>query len=81
MDAPTFTMRPNLSDIIGMTLIWANVPFSYFIVDDTGNTFEVSVDGGGTFEEYTLPPGTYNSQSICEVINSSFGLDAVCFVE
>lgn len=36
-DFPTFTMNPGIKDVIGMCVLWTNVPFSYYVIDNTNN--------------------------------------------
>lgn len=38
-DAPLFIVSPQITDVIGYSLLWANIPFTYYVIDDTCNTF------------------------------------------
>lgn len=56
-----------LRDVVGMTVLQASIPFSYFVFDNLNNQFRIQVTGGtsppvvdGTYT-CTITPGSYNS--------------------
>jgi len=68
-DSPNFNLFPALSDVKGVSLIYANVPFTYYVIDSTNNKFTFQVDGGGD-TLITIPPGTYNSITIASTLEN-----------
>lgn len=65
-DYPSFTLSPALEDVVGVTIHYANVPFTYDVVDYFNNVCQIVVDIGGTNTEqaFNLSIGTYTSQNI-----------------
>lgn len=70
-DYPKYILQPALTDIVGYTLLSVNVPFTYYVIDDTCNTFTWT-DAGVTGQLITIPPGTYNAITLTEVLTSLF---------
>lgn len=63
-DQPRFIMD-ELRDIVGVTVLQASIPFSYYVFDNLNNQFKITVTGGlsptpGTYT-CTIAPGSYNS--------------------
>jgi hypothetical protein len=73
-DNPTFIIEPPITDCVGVSLLYANVPFTYYVIDNTNNRFNVTITTGGntaTNAPCTIAPGTYNSQNIgAQVVNA-----------
>lgn len=73
LDNPTFSLLPGVENCVGMALLSAQVPFSYYVIDYTCNTFNIRINtsttiGGGTYTNnvYTvsLLPGTYTRNNL-----------------
>ena len=45
LDNPTFRMD-ELRDVVGMTVLQASIPFSYYVFDNLTNQFRITVTGG-----------------------------------
>lgn len=71
-DAPSFIINPQLTDVVGYALLWANIPFTYYVIDDTCNTFKFT-DAAVTNQLITIAPGTYNAITLVEALSSAFG--------
>lgn len=68
-DSPNFTMSPALEDCVGVSVTYANVPFTYFVIDGTNKTFVI--DNGSTGPDtVTLEEGTYNVVNIVTQLKS-----------
>lgn len=65
-DKPTYVLLPAIEDCIGVAVTYANVPFTYFVIDDTCNV--LSLNGNSV----TIIPGTYNSVNISTQLKSLF---------
>lgn len=46
-DNPSFLLRPSLNNVVGYSVIWANVTFSYFTVDLLNNGFMLYMEDDG----------------------------------
>lgn len=78
-DAPEFTLLPPIEDVIGMSVISVQVPFTYYIIDNTCDQFVVTITGptnGGGGTDYnggvytvTIPLGTYTSVNLPPMLN------------
>jgi hypothetical protein len=78
LDAPNYVIYPDLTDIVGMSILWTNVPFTYFVIDDTCNTFVFTETGTGAVSvTATLPPGTYTSSNLQNMLGGIFGVGGV----
>jgi hypothetical protein len=62
-DNPKFTLLPAVEKCVGISLIYANIPFTYYVVDETNNQFKFN----GAL--CTIQPGTYNSINIVPQLN------------
>lgn len=65
-DYPSFTLSPPIEDVVGATVFYANVPFTYDVVDYTNNVCQLVKDplGVNTEQLFTLTIGTYTSTNI-----------------
>lgn len=63
-DAPVFNLFPAVEDCVGVSLIYANVPFTYYVIDSTNNKFTIQSADYGTAAACEIDPGTYNSINI-----------------
>lgn len=61
-DNPQYIITPDLTDVVGMSLLWVNVPYTYNVVDDTNNKISLLI--GSTTYVLALDPGTYTSTNI-----------------
>lgn len=75
LDNPTFSLLPAIENCVGISLISAQVPFSYFVVDYTNNQFNVTINNYNPTPNYTgavytvsLLPGTYTSNNILPML-------------
>lgn len=67
VDNPKFFIR-NLDNIVGVSIAWVSVPFTFYMIDNTNNTFQIRSGlaasiSGATWGTYYLKPGTYSSQT------------------
>lgn len=70
LDNPYFTLYPALDNIVGLQVLWVNIPFTYYVTDDYSNTFRFK---DADFDDFiTLPPATYNGITIIDVLNNLF---------
>jgi hypothetical protein len=53
-DSPTFTLDPDVQDVVGFCWMWVRIPFTYYVIDETCNEFEFN----GLLSR--IKPGTYN---------------------
>jgi hypothetical protein len=68
-DNPTFSIYPAISDVVGVCVMYANIPFTYYVIDSTNNKFTFTSDGD-TAKIITIPPGTYNSLTIAATLTN-----------
>ena len=61
-DNPTFNISPPITDCVGMALLYTSVPFTYYVIDNTCNRFDLTYQSS-TYQ-CLISPGTYNSQNI-----------------
>ena len=71
-DEPVFSLVPPIDDCVGISLIYANVPFTYYVIDDTNNKFGWTNNLGAQFN-CTIVPGTYNSINIGNQLIDALG--------
>jgi hypothetical protein len=69
---------PNYINVSKLKLVEATIPLTYFVINSTNNTFQVSVQGFSTYT-ITLTPGTYISSTVITEIqnqmNASIPID------
>lgn len=63
LDAPAFTVTPSISDVVGFSLKYANVPFTYYVVDESCNSFIITPSGGANYT-ISVESGTYNAVNL-----------------
>jgi hypothetical protein len=61
-DNPTFNIIPPITDCVGVALLYTSIPFTYYVIDNTCNQFQLGYQS--LFYTCTLTPGTYNAQNI-----------------
>lgn len=62
-DNPRFVIAPILDNVLGVKLISAQIPFSYYVFNSRNNTFTLTSTGGGPFT-VTIPVGNYTVTSL-----------------
>lgn len=61
-DNPIFNITPPINDCVGVAVLYASVPFTYYVIDNTCNRFDLTLSA--TTYNCSLAPGTYNTQNI-----------------
>lgn len=73
LDNPTFSLLPSIENCVGMALLSAQVPFSYYVIDFTNNQFSIRINtsttiSGGQYQnnvyKVSLLPGTYTRNNL-----------------
>ena len=71
-DKPSFNLaNMNLDNVVGLQLLYCTIPFSYYVIDSTNNTFNVVQAVGGT-KQIFLRPGTYNGSILIQELVYAF---------
>ena len=73
-DWPLFTIGVPLPNVVGMKILEVIIPFSYYVINSSNNTFTLTETVGAVSQTVTLAVGNYNSTSILTALNTS--LDA-----
>lgn len=75
LDAPVFIMD-EIRDVVGVTVMQASIPFSYYVFDNLTNQFKITVTGGSTPAQATytctIVPGSYTSVSLVPQLTRAF---------
>lgn len=75
LDSPIFTID-EIPDVVGVTVLQASVPFSYYVFDNLTNQFRITVTGGSTPAQSTytctIAPGSYTSVNLIPQIIKAF---------
>jgi hypothetical protein len=65
-----------------VTLLSAQIPYSFYVVNYTNNTLVFKISTDPTFTSVTIPVGNYNGNSLCNVLKTLFlnnlGLTVTC---
>jgi hypothetical protein len=70
-DSPQFTLLPSIENCVGVSVTYANVPFTYFVIDGTNKTFLLDINTGSPSPvTITLTEGTYNIVNIVTQLKS-----------
>lgn len=74
LDNPNFIMD-ELRDCVGVTVLQASIPFSYYVIDNVSNQFQITVTGGttpptGTYR-CTIAAGSYNSINLIPQLHNA----------
>lgn len=77
-DKPMFTLSPPVENVVGITLVWANVPFSYYTIDNLNNEITVQIWVTDAYVDHVrrLRPGTYNPDTLADEFMRLFQMDA-----
>lgn len=74
-DRPMFVID-EVSNVVGATVLYASIPFSYYVFDNLNNQFRITVSGGSTPAQSTytctISPGTYNSINLIPQLTKAF---------
>lgn len=83
-DAPRFQLAQPLSNVVGACVLWTMIPYSWYTIDRTCNTFEVTVSSVSKKEDdswddpavgtqtLALFPGTYDPSSLATEVKRAF---------
>jgi hypothetical protein len=64
-DQPIFNLTPAFSNVLGIKLLSAQIPFTFYVFNHTNNTFQILPNGDpGQAQDVTLPVGNYTVHSI-----------------
>jgi hypothetical protein len=73
LDKPEFTLLPAIEECVGISLMCAQVPFTYYVIDNTNNKFTITIGNyapyAGNIYEVTLFPGSYSKTSILGMLS------------
>ena len=72
-DWPTIRFETPLSNIEKMKVLEAEIPFSYYVVNASNNTFSLEEPTIGT-TQVTLPVGNYTSTNMSSTLSSALTL-------
>lgn len=74
LDNPHFIMD-ELRDVVGVTVLQASIPFSYYVFDNLTNQFQITVTGGTSPPQATyrctIAAGSYNSINLIPQLNNA----------
>lgn len=60
-----------LHDIVGFKIISATIPFTYYTINSTNNTFTLTESAGGGATTVTIPVGNYNATTFIAAIQTA----------
>ncbi len=70
-DQPLFDIVPSIPNVEAMSVISANIPFTYLVIDATNNTLKFTTpDTLGTTYTIYLAPGTYTATNFVTMFNN-----------
>lgn len=75
-NSPSFTMYPGITDVVGFSLKYVNVPFTYYVIDATSNQFKLTPNGGSTYT-ISIASGTYNAVNLISALNDAMANSSV----
>ena len=67
---PIFNLQPLIADCIGIRIVSAQVPFSWYVINNDNNTMTLTdnISAGPTNTIITLPIGNYNAHTIADAL-------------
>lgn len=68
---PTFYMSRPIQDIVGMKVLSAEIPFSFYVFNSANNTFTLQETGSGGTATVTIPEGNYTSSSLATAFGTA----------
>jgi hypothetical protein len=73
-DEPVFVINPPFDNVLGIKLVSAQIPFTYYVFDDTNGSFQI-LPGADPAQArtVTLPPGNYTVTSISAPLTAALG--------
>lgn len=71
LDWPTFFLTRPLQDIIGIKVLSAEIPFSFYVFNSSNNTFTLAESGSGGTATVTIPVGNYTSSSLATAFGTA----------
>lgn len=73
-DTPEFDLLPAIEDAEGINIVSARIPFSYYAMDVTCNSFIVTIpdEGSINYSKYTVyfPPGTHKKSDLPTIFDN-----------
>lgn len=64
---PSFTLSPSIPNILGAKLMSAQIPFTYYVINESNNVFyyeDTHADASVHYHRITLTPGHYNAEEL-----------------
>jgi len=65
---PLYTIGRPISGIAALKVIEAEIPFSYYVVNESNNRFVVNENGGAFQPVITIPPGNYTASTLASTL-------------
>lgn len=73
-DEPVFNLNPSISNVLGIKLVSAQIPFTYYVFNDANNTFQILPNADpNQARTVTLPAGNYTVTSISNPLTTALG--------
>lgn len=74
-DDPDFNLSPGFTNCLGVKLVSAQIPFTYYVFNSGNNTFEIlsNPDDPATARTVALPVGNYTVNSIAKPLTEALG--------
>jgi hypothetical protein len=72
---PTFNIQPVIQSVLAIRVKSAMVPFAFYVVNDTNNTFQLQLLGVTAVPDpipYAVPPGNYNAATLAARVQALF---------
>lgn len=76
-DWPTFFLTRPLQNIVGMKVLQAEIPFSYYVINSSNNTFSLNESGVVPTATVTIPVGNYTSSSLASAFGTALTTSSV----
>lgn len=68
LNHPLFRFENPLDNVVGLKIIEAVIPCTYYVVNSTNNTFVINNNTNPSTYNITVPPGTYTATSLSSTI-------------
>jgi hypothetical protein len=75
-DFPTFQVEPALENVVAYQVLWTNVPFSFYTIDQSNNQFIMKCNNAldELIEQViTIKPGTYTPEALRNQLRAAIG--------
>ena len=66
-NSPKFVIGPIFDNVLGVKLISAQIPFSYYVFNSTNNTFTLTATSGGPYT-FVIPVGNYTAATLATAL-------------